>query len=185
MMSIQNALEKIDFLPTIPVTAQEILKLTDNELAAVVTLGKIIDKDVSISAKILNVANSAYFGFGGKVTTMQEAILRIGFLNVKNIAFGISLMSVFNDEKGKKIMDYERIFEHSASVGVVAKMVSREMHVKMPEEIFVNGLLHDIGILALCHFFMDQYDSVMYDFHRYDTKALIDAETGHARFYPR
>lgn len=175
-MSIQNALSKIEYLPTIPETAREVLKLTDNELTAVVTLGKIIDKDVSISAKILNVANSAYFGFGGTVKTVSEAILRIGFLNVKNIAFGLSLMSVFNDQKGKKVMDYERVFEHSANVGVVSKLLSRSIHAKVNEDIFVNGLLHDIGILALCHYFMEQYDSVMYDFHRYDEKTLINAE---------
>ena len=95
-------MSKIDYLPTIPVTAQEVLKLADNELASVVTLWKIIDKDVSISAKILNVANSAYFGFSATVKTLKEAILRIGFLNVKNIAFGLSLMTVFSDEKRQK-----------------------------------------------------------------------------------
>jgi HD-like signal output (HDOD) protein len=101
-MSIKNALSKIEYLPTIPATAREVLKLTDNELASIVTLGKIIDKDVSITAKILNVANSAYFGISANVRTLNEGILRIGFLNVKNIAFGLSLMSVFDDEKGEK-----------------------------------------------------------------------------------
>jgi putative nucleotidyltransferase with HDIG domain len=181
-MPIQSALSKIEYLPTIPETAREVLKLTDNELAAVVTLGKIIDKDVSISAKILNVANSAYFGFGGIVKTVSEAILRIGFLNVKNIAFGLSLMSVFSDQKGKKVMDYERVFEHSASVGVVAKMLSRKIRAKVNVDIFVNGLLHDIGYLALCHYFIDQYDSVMYDFHRNDERSLIEAEQGILNF---
>jgi putative nucleotidyltransferase with HDIG domain len=181
-MPLQNALSKIEYLPTIPETAREVLKLTDNELTAVVTLGKIIDRDVSISSKILNVANSAYFGFGGTVKTVSEAILRIGFLNVKNIAFGLSLMSVFNDQKGKKVMDYERVFEHSATVGVVAKFLSKTIHAKVNEDIFVNGLLHDIGYLVLCHYFMDQYDSVMYDFHRYDEKPLIDAEQGILNF---
>ncbi|KPK02001.1 MAG: hypothetical protein AMK71_03685 [Nitrospira bacterium SG8_35_4] len=95
-------MSKIDYLPTIPVTAQEVLKLADNELASVVTLWKIIDKDVSISAKILNVTNSAYFWFSATVKTLNEAILRIGFLNVKNIAFGLSLMTVFSDEKRQK-----------------------------------------------------------------------------------
>jgi HD-like signal output (HDOD) protein len=175
-MSIQYALNKIDYLPTIPMTAQEVLKLAGDEMASVVTLGEIIDRDVSISAKILNVANSAYFGFSANVKTVNEAILRIGFLNVKNIAFGLSLMSVFNDGTGKKIMDYERIFEHSANVGVVSKLLSKEIKAGISEDIFVNGLLHDIGFLALCHYFLEEYDNVMYDFHRYDTKSLIDAE---------
>jgi putative nucleotidyltransferase with HDIG domain len=73
-------------------------------------------------------------------------------------------------------MDYERIFEHSVNVGVVAKLLAKKINTGISEDIFVNGLLHDIGFLALCHYFMEQYDSVMYQFHRYDDKTLIDAE---------
>ena len=157
-------------------TAQEVLKLASDDLASVVTLGKIIDKDVSISAKILNVANSAYFGFSSNVKTVSEAILRIGFLSVKNISFGLSLMSVFDNEKRKKVLDYERIFKHSVNVGVVAKLIAREARVTLSEDILINGLLHDIGFLALCHFFLQEYDSVMYNFHCHDDTSLLDAE---------
>jgi len=175
-LSIAHIIDKIDYLPTIPETAQEVLKLTDNELASVVSLGKIIDKDVSISAKILHVANSARFGYSANVSTVNEAILRIGFLNVKNIAFGLSLMSVFHSEKGKKIMDYERIFEHSANVGVAAKLLMKELGPGLSEDVFIHGLLHDIGFLVLCNYCMDQYDSVMYNFHRHEEKSILEAE---------
>jgi HD-like signal output (HDOD) protein len=156
--------------------AQEVLKLASDDMASVVSLGKIIDKDVSISAKILSVANSAYFGFSSNVKTMSDAILRIGFLNVKNISFGLSLMSVFENEKKKKVLDYERIFEHSVNVGVVAKLLAKEAHLSITEDILINGLLHDIGFLALCHYFLQEYDSVMYNFHHYEDKPLLDAE---------
>jgi HD-like signal output (HDOD) protein len=92
---MQKLLQKIDYLPTIPITAQQVLKLANDNMASTASLGEIIEMDVSISARILNVANSAYFGFNINVKTVSEAILRIGFSNVKNVALGGSLMSVF------------------------------------------------------------------------------------------
>jgi putative nucleotidyltransferase with HDIG domain len=164
--------EKITKLPTIPVVAQEILSLADNDLLSVNKLEKIIQNDPAISAKVLSVANSAYFRTGSHTSTLSNAILRIGFNNFKSIALAVSLMTVIGDESGKAL-DYQRIFNHSVSVGYVARMLAKETAPRIADEVMIDGLLHDIGFLVLNKYFSDIYQTVI---DRLDKESLIEAE---------
>jgi putative nucleotidyltransferase with HDIG domain len=83
----------------------------------------------------------------------------------------------FDNEKGKKLLDYEMIFEHSVNVGMVAKLIAKEINKDNSVVFFITGLLHDIGLLELCNYFLQEYDSVMYNFHYYKDKSLLDAES--------
>jgi putative nucleotidyltransferase with HDIG domain len=170
--NIKPYVEKITKLPTIPVVAQEILSLADNDLLSVTKLEKIIQNDPAISAKVLSVANSAYFGINSTTSTLNNAILRIGFNNVKSIALAVSLITVMGDNSGKTL-DYQRIFNHSVSVGYVARMLAKETSVRIADEVMIDGLLHDIGFLVLNQYFSDIYQTVI---DRLDEEPLIEAE---------
>lgn len=100
--------------------------------------------------------------------------MSVGFDNVKNIAIGISLMTVLGDGKQGKSMDYQRIFNHSITVGFVARVVAKKLKMSSAEEVVMNGLLHDIGFLVLNLFFPDNYLKVMSIFE--EGTPLLDAE---------
>jgi putative nucleotidyltransferase with HDIG domain len=153
--------QRIKNLPTIPIIAQEILSTTRSESTPVSKLEKIIENDPAISAKILSVANSAFFGVTAPAKTLGNAIMRVGFENVKNIALGISLMSVLGNGKQGKPADYQRIFNHSITVGFIARLLAKKLKAGFAEEIVMNGLLHDIGFLVLNRYFPDSYLRVM------------------------
>src|SRR3989304_8807282 len=95
--SLRAFVKNIRNLPTIPVIAHEVLSLLSDELLSVEKLESIVEKDPAISAKILSVANSALFGFQVSTDALSGAMMRIGFNNVKNIALGISLMTILDD----------------------------------------------------------------------------------------
>ncbi|RJQ49936.1 MAG: HDOD domain-containing protein [Nitrospiraceae bacterium] len=157
--SLKRSVHKIPSLPTLPVIAQEILMLIDDELVPVGKLESIIENDPAISARVLSLANSAFWGIT-PVKTLRDAIFRIGFNTVKHLAAGVSLMTLFDDGKhGKK--GYQRVFNHSVAVGFIAKLLSRNLRMAVPEEMLMNGMLHDIGILALHRYFEDSYSEVL------------------------
>jgi putative nucleotidyltransferase with HDIG domain len=166
--------QRIKNLPTIPVIAQEILGVVDNELTSVDKLERIIENDPAISAKILSVANSAFFGVSTPARTLNNAILRIGFDNVKNIALGISLMTVLGSGRQGKSIDYQRIFNHCVTVGFVARLIAKKLKMSTPEEILMNALIHDIGFLVLNRYFPDNYVKVLTLFE--EGRPLLDAE---------
>lgn len=173
--SLKQYVQQIIQLPTIPVIAQEILKLVHDEFTSVDKLDNIIENDPPITAKILSVANSAFFGYKTTTRTIHDAILRIGFNNVKDVALGVSLMTVFEEEEGRvRAFDYQRIFNHSVTVGAVAQLISKDLKMKFTEEIFMNGILHDLGYLVLNKYFPDTYMQVLGLFEK--GKNLLEAE---------
>jgi putative nucleotidyltransferase with HDIG domain len=174
--SLRLHVEKITKLPTLPAIAQEILALADDDLLSINKLVKIIENDPAISAKILSVANSAYFGVLTQVDTLHSAIMRIGFNSVKNIAIGISVLTVLGDRKRDRAIDYQRIFNHSVAVGFIAKLLSRRFKLADPDQILINGLLHDIGLLIMSKYFPNTYLKVLDTFDNEKTLPYAEKE---------
>jgi putative nucleotidyltransferase with HDIG domain len=172
--SLRLYVEKITNLPSLPAIAHEIIALADDDLISISKLELIIENDPAISAKILSVANSAFYGFHTPVKTLHNAIMRIGFNSVKNIAIGISIMTVLNDKDHQGSPDYERIFNHSVAVAFIARLLSKRFKCNIMDEIVVSGILHDIGLLALSRYFPERYTDVINSFKHGDT--LLDAE---------
>lgn len=172
--SLRLHVQRITHLPTLPVTARNILAVVDDDLASVNKLENIIENDPAISAKILSVANSAMYGFRTPANTLNNAIVRIGFSNVKNIALGISLMTVLESGKHKSALDYQRVFNHSIAVGLTATLLSKNLEMGVSEEMLIIGILHDIGFLVLSRYFTDTYLKVLDACD--GEKTLLDAE---------
>lgn len=171
---LRKYVQKITKLPTLPVIAQEILSLEHDDLITVDKLEKIIENDPAITAKVLSVSNSAYFNMKSASRGLDNAIMRIGFNNVKNIAIGVSLMTVMADEGNGGVLDYQKIFNHSVTVAFIAKMLTREIKSDVSEDILMDGILHDIGFLILSNYFSSEYKQVMQEYQT--GKSILEAE---------
>lgn len=172
--SLRAHVEQITNLPSLPAIAHQIIALTEDDLLSVNKLETIIGNDPSISAKIMSVANSAFYGFHTPVKTLRNAIMRIGFNSVRNIAVGIAIMTVLHDENHPGTPDYGRIFNHSVAVGFIASLLSKRTGYGITDEIVISGILHDMGLLILSRYFPERYMDVMNKFE--EGKTLSDAE---------
>ena len=172
--ALKNYVNKIDKLPTIPAIALEILDIIGDDNVSVSSIERIVENDPAISAKILSVANSAFFGARQPIETLDFAIMRIGFNDVKNIAFGISIMTMFDEGKDARVLDYQRIYNHSVSVGFIARRLSDELKLGTSGEIFINGIVHDVGFLVLSRYFDAAYKDVVEKMNTGQT--LLEAE---------
>ncbi|HXW69359.1 MAG TPA: HDOD domain-containing protein [Dissulfurispiraceae bacterium] len=150
-------MQKITRLPTIPVVAHEILSMPDNDLVSLDTLENIVSKDPAISAKIIGLSNAAFFGYHMPHANVAGAIQKIGFTNVKNIALGISLMTIFGKKPLKTDCDYDRIYRHSIATGFVTLRLGGNLNIRPGDDLFLSGMLHDIGLLLLNSYFPDLY----------------------------
>lgn len=159
--SLRLFVQKITKLPTIPAIAYEVLQLTSDDNASIGKLETIIQRDPAITAKIISFANSAFFGYIGASTTIGNAIQKIGVNNVRNIAMGVSLMTIFDNGKQKNVFDYERLYRHSMAVALTSKFLSEKLATGNPEEHFLSGMLHDLGYLLLSRFFPALYLKVL------------------------
>ena len=137
-------------------------------------IAKIIEKDSSITARILKVINSAFYGLSGHVSTVSQAVPLLGVQVVKNIVLTFSVLDIFphNDKDG---FDFQKLWEHSFAVAVACRLLARQTHYEDPEEALVAGLLHDIGVLMFAKHGLEEYRRVL-GIHEETGRPVVDIE---------
>jgi HD-like signal output (HDOD) protein len=151
-------------LPPLSATAARLLETLHSENVSLSGLSKIISQDPGIAARILGVANSAYFGQTKAILTVEEAIIRVLGLNmVKSLAFSIAVSGVFDAKKCRKF-DLERYWFTSLATATLARQICRHLEPADQAEldaVYLAGLLFDIGTLVLVHLFPEDYSQVI------------------------
>jgi putative nucleotidyltransferase with HDIG domain len=139
-------------LPTIPDIFLTVSKMLADPRTSAIDVGRAVSGDQVITSKILKLANSAFYGFAGKVNSVSHAIAVLGFSATKNVVLTTSVLSALNLKKPIEGFSLTAFWKHSAAVGAIARLVAREFYPQKCEEAFTAGLLHDIGklILAIC-----------------------------------
>lgn len=144
-------LHGIDRVPTLPVVLNKILDVLEDPKSNVERLSRLISMDQALSVQILKIVNSAYYGFPRQISTVNQAIVILGFNAVKSLAFSATIVQVFGT-KGQDGFDLHDFWVHSISTGVFADMVARRVNYPLPEECLCAAVLHGVGKLIL-----DQY----------------------------
>jgi len=155
-------IQKITILPTIPVVFYKIIQCADDPKSSASDLKNTILNDQSISAKVLNLANSAYYGFMKQVKDVTQAIVVLGFDTVVDVAISVSILKAFEGIKSEEF-DKEKFWIHSLAAAETAKLIGKKKNLGSLEFYFVLGLLHDIGKVILSNFFTDDYDTALLD----------------------
>jgi putative nucleotidyltransferase with HDIG domain len=159
--SLRIFTQSITRIPTISPVANRIIDLIGNKAADVERIVETIERDPAISAKVLGVSNTAFFRMGNPVTNIRDAIMKIGFDNIKGISLGVALLTVFKAEKPERSAMYVQIFRHSLAVGFIAKDILEYENCGDDEDVFTSGLLHDLGLLVMHSFFPEISDKVL------------------------
>jgi HD-like signal output (HDOD) protein len=151
-----NLLEKLESgyaLPTLSVIAIKLVDLASNENCSVNELESLIEKDPSLAVRLLKLANSAFFRGNQPAATLRQAILRIGFRQLRIMALSLSLRDTF--PMGKiGILDYERFWHTSLYRALIAKTLAQHLKTCNPEEAFVAGLTLGTGFLIFFDLFL-------------------------------
>lgn len=149
-----NAVEKpeknsfnIDDLPALPGIAIRILEETRNPETPLKKLADTLSTDPPLSAKVLNVVNSPFFGLSRQITNLPHAVNLLGEESLKYIALSFSLVSLFRGDKTD--FDYSGFWRDSLACAVICRLVSRALGQSDAEDMYFLGLIHNIGILAM------------------------------------
>lgn len=112
------------------------------------TIGEIIAKDPALTARLLKLANSPIYGFGGRIDTVTRAITLVGVQPLYSLALATCALSKFRNIPAQ-LIDMDEFWVQSTYCAVVARLLAKEAGVLHPERLFVGGLLHGIGALLL------------------------------------
>ncbi len=165
-------LEKCGDLPSPPGVADQIIHLSSNANSDIDTLAEIVSYDPALSAKILRIANSSLYARRTKTENIQQAVVMFGWEGTLNLALSFSLVGkVKYDGDG---LDYSYFWRRSLASAVACRCLADVTGYRKKEELFLPGLLQDIGMLALDKVHPELYVGIRDKQH--DHQSLIEFE---------
>jgi two-component system, cell cycle response regulator len=144
-LTINQWIEKGKDLPVLSGSIANILRLTDGNESNISQIADIIKRDISLSAAILRITNSAAFGLLRKVTTIDQAVMLLGFKSVRNIALGVGVFNLFPPQEKDFL---SKLWQRSLVTGLASRELCVLLGNKRKEDAFTIGLLHDVGLVA-------------------------------------
>jgi putative nucleotidyltransferase with HDIG domain len=163
----------ITVLPTLDVIIDKIIKLLTDENASFHELVEVVKYDPAMSAKIISIANSAYFARASQIVNLQRAMVAIGMEETRRIILCLALLTEMRKQWRLSQEDLAYLWRHSCLVAHAAKLLAQRTMTEDPEKVFTLGILHDIGKAAFFAF-PDSYGTVRAGMKRtgHDTCAL-------------
>ncbi len=147
-------------LPPAPPILVELGSVLDSEMTSAGTVAEILSRDTALSAKILRLANSAYFGLPKPVADVRAACVVLGFDMIRSLAIGVTALDALG-RRVEKILDGEAFWRHSLAVATGARLVATRVGASSPGTAFCAGILHDVGKLVLATIVGSRYASVL------------------------
>jgi putative nucleotidyltransferase with HDIG domain len=153
---LRAQIERIDTLPTMPGILKKLLAVIENPKISLTEIGNFISNDPVLTTRVLKMVNSPIYGFPGRISSVQQALILLGLNVVRGLLLGVSVFEVMQ----KSMVG---LWEHSLGCAVTARIIAKKLNVTEPEEVSVSALLHDIGKVVLILRFKDEYERVVTD----------------------
>ncbi len=148
-MNIDEWFQEETQIPSLPHIFYEFKEAVDDPNRSFDDVAEIVSCDTGLTARMLKIVNSAFFGFPSQIETISHAIGIIGIQHLNDLVLSTVVMGCFKDIPSETI-DMESFWKHSLACALTSKILATKMEVPNPERVFVSGLLHDIGRLIIC-----------------------------------
>jgi len=145
---VKQAIQEISHIATLPEVTLRIIQLVEDPESTAQDLNKVISNDPALGARILKVVNSAFYGLPGQIGSINRAIVLLGLNAVKNIAIAASLAKLFRGGRISPHFNARDLWTHSISVATGTRLLADRVGLGLPDEAFLAGLIHDIGIMV-------------------------------------
>jgi putative nucleotidyltransferase with HDIG domain len=159
---IKRLLPRLQTLPSLPALYTEVMAEIQAPNSSFRRVGNVVARDISMSAKILQMVNSAFFGLSRRIVSPQEAVGLLGFDTVKTLVLSAKIFTQFDPHCIPSISLTE-LWDHSLETGLIARMLAKAENLPRPdmEAAFTAGILHDLGKLILAQNFSDEYTAAV------------------------
>jgi HD-like signal output (HDOD) protein len=172
---IRRIIERSKALPTAPTVVAALASLLKDENARAQDFEQVIRPDPALSANLLRLANSAYFGGGRRISTVRQAVAFIGTERIFELAASAWFCKALPERIPGYDVSAKSLWIHSVAVGVLCEKLAETCRLHPPDMAFTAGLLHDIGKLVIGTLLVDKLDVLLLDMHS-NNQSFIEAE---------
>ena len=159
---LEKFIEKDIALPEIPSIVYELNEVIANPLSSADQMAQVINKSPSLTALLLKIVNSSFYGLPSRVDRVSLAVTLIGTRELSALALGISILSMFK-KIPSSLLNMHSFLQHSLACGIVSRLLAAQKNMRQTEQMFTAGLLHDLGRLILFIYFPEETLSVLRD----------------------
>lgn len=150
----------VDQVVSLPEVCLRINEMVEDANSSAQDISKVIMQDANLSARLLRLVNSAYYGLPGKVATISRAITFVGTSELRDLTIVTTSCNLFSGIPGSMI-NMKDFWHFSIATGILARQFSRQCNLLNPERLFVVGVLHDIGRLVLLSYLTSQARDIL------------------------
>lgn len=162
-MTPEQLARDVSSLVSLPRAYHRISEMLENPHYGSADIGKVIAHDPALTARVLRLVNSAHYALAYKIGSIPQAITILGSRALQELVLTTSVTSAFS-KISSKLVDMADFWHHSIYCGILARAIARHQRYDQPEQIFVAGLLHDIGKLVLYHRLPEQSEIILRQF---------------------
>ncbi len=148
----QKIAEGVKELPTLPTVYTALSQAIANPNCQAREVTDIISADQASAFRVLRLVNSPYYGFPGRIDSVARAVVILGFTEIKYLVLANAVMDLFAKNKSALEFQPSQFWAHSLAVGVLTRALGQITHIVNQENLFIAGVLHDLGKLVLFEF---------------------------------
>jgi HD-like signal output (HDOD) protein len=174
-LTLEYIVNKVDDMKALPEIINKLIALTDDSDSTVQDMEKVILQDQVLTTKILRLANSAYYGYARKISTVSQATILLGFQAIKGIALASTVRTYLMDELRGYSLDKNELWSQSQTCAIISRFIAKSIKYSNPEEAYIAGLLRDIGKTVLNQHMEKEYMEVLSKMEE-NNISFLDAE---------
>lgn len=156
---LDKIISTIGDLPSSPAIITALIGLTSDTNTDIGKIGKTILADQSLTAKLLKLSNSSFYGRSKEVVSLREAILLLGFQTLRSLVVATSTRSLYHSSVSEDTVD--ALWEHSLATALASRQIAESIRHPLAEESFIAGLMHDIGKLVMLQKLTEDYKKII------------------------
>lgn len=137
-------------LVSLPEISIKINEMVDDPNCSAAQIGKVIEKDAALTARLLKIVNSAFYRFPSRVETVSRAVTIIGYRDLRDLVFAATVAGIF-ERVSNDLINMDNFWRHGIYSGILSRLIADRCGVLHSERLFVSGLMHDIGQLIICY----------------------------------
>lgn len=145
---MKSIADRLDELPTLPTIVYELNRVIGDPMSSTADVERVMAGDQSMTAKVLRLANSAYYAIPGGASSLQRAIAYIGYDAIQQLVLSASIIEAL-DAKASEHFDLARFWAHSIGVAMASETIAKSLRRKNSHDLFTCGLVHDMGKVAI------------------------------------
>lgn len=160
-LTLEYIVNKVDDMKVLPEIINKIVFLTEDPDSTVDDMERLILKDQVLTTKILRLANSAYYGYARKISTISQATVLLGFQAIKSIALASTVSQYLTSELKGYSLEKNQLWTQSQTCAIISRHLAKQVNYPNPEEAYIAGLLRDIGKTILNQHMEKEYMEVL------------------------